>query len=529
MIKRRVGWDSLSKNSVRIFLVILWIILLTGLLISPKLASYAKGILQQANTFYLPIVFNNSVIAPLATPTVTGTPPTATLTFTPGPSPTNTISPSPTFTGTLTTIASMTMSVSPAPPNGATVGQNLTFTINVGNTGTGPTLNNILVDSFPTYLDVVSVTTTQGSVNKLTHSFIISIGNVNPNNVVTIVAIVRVNSTLSRNETTTNTAALTYNSVLSKTVSVSYKVILQTLPPTGELPLNWREDGFRPISLLPGILLIILGGFMLSTLLWWSRAREPKNKLWLTIAGALFLIVGFMLAISASGLYKPPMQAAQYSLTPTSVAAIAGEQSIGSSATTLPRLPASAFSTPDVVVPIVTLPDYPVPTPVLTVTPQPGEPGPDTSEITRIVIPLMMLDTEVKYVPYDGITWAITGLRQEVAWMGGTSWPGLGGNTGLAGHVTVTGMGDGPFRHLDELPTGELVLLYTEKNIYTYQVRESKVTNDDDMSVIQPTDKAQISLITCVDWDQAARTYLRRLVVVADLVSTEPLTVSMVP
>jgi sortase A len=113
--------------------------------------------------------------------------------------------------------------------------------------------------------------------------------------------------------------------------------------------------------------------------------------------------------------------------------------------------------------------------------------------------------------------------------MGNTSWPGLGGNTGLAGHVTVAGMGDGPFRHLDELPNGELVMLYTEENIYTYQVSESKVTDDGDMSVILPTDNPQISLITCINWDQESRTYLNRLVVIADLIRTKPITMGKAP
>lgn len=107
--------------------------------------------------------------------------------------------------------------------------------------------------------------------------------------------------------------------------------------------------------------------------------------------------------------------------------------------------------------------------------------------------------------------------------MGNTSWPGLGSNTGLAGHVTVAGMGDGPFRHLDELATGEVVILYTEKNLYTYQVRESIVTDDGDMSVILATDNPQVSLITCVDWDNDSHTYLNRLVVIADLIRTEPI------
>ena len=256
---------------------------------------------------------------------------------------------------------------------------------------------------------------------------------------------------------------------------------------------------------------------------------DLRSRLWLSLAGGFLILIGFISAISGSGLFNTNEQLGYYAMTPTNVGSLAQQQPIEPSATILPRQPASAFSTPDSYVPIVTLPDYPIPTPKVTTTPEPGEPAPDTSAINRIVIPALMLDTVVKYVPFDGVTWMIAGLRQEVAWMGDTSWPGLGGNTGLAGHVTVAGMGDGPFRHLDELPTGEVVLLYTEKNIYTYQVRESKVTDDGDLSVISPTNDAQITLITCVDWDEDNHLYLNRLVVFADLIHTEPIRIGRLP
>jgi sortase A len=73
------------------------------------------------------------------------------------------------------------------------------------------------------------------------------------------------------------------------------------------------------------------------------------------------------------------------------------------------------------------------------------------------------------------------------------------------------------------------VLVYTERNIYTYQVRESRITDDEDMSVTLPTDNPQISLITCVNWDQDRSTYVNRLVVIADLIDTTPLTLSRLP
>jgi LPXTG-site transpeptidase (sortase) family protein len=398
----------------------------------------------------------------------------------------------------------------------------------VGNTGSILTNDNIVVDSLPTFIDVITVTTSKGSITKLTHSFIVSIGDVNPGDIITIIATVRVNSTLSRTESLTNVVTMTYDQTKSITASVGYKVLYQTLPPTGELPLNWRQEKIRPVAMLPGLLLMGLGGVLLFLVVM-SRGRNHKDKLWMSVGGALLILVGFVAGASASGLFNPSGQVKDYQVAPTSDGIIAQVQVGYPSATILPRLPASAFSTPDAVIPIVTLPDYPIPTPKIAITPQPGEIGPDTSAVVRIVIPALFLDTEVKYVPYDGFSWMISGLRQEIAWMGNTSWPGLGGNTGLAGHITVTGMGDGPFRHLDELPNGELVLLYTEKNIYTYQVRESRVTDDEDMSVTFTTGNPQISLITCTDWDEETHTYLNRLVVIADLARTDPITMGSAP
>ncbi len=107
--------------------------------------------------------------------------------------------------------------------------------------------------------------------------------------------------------------------------------------------------------------------------------------------------------------------------------------------------------------------------------------------------------------------------------MGDTSWPGLGSNTGLAGHVDLVTGAKGPFWNLKELKTGDEITLYTEKKLYTYRVREQAVVDDYDLSVIQPTDKPQITLITCTTWDPELRIYLKRLVVYADLANVLPL------
>jgi sortase A len=170
------------------------------------------------------------------------------------------------------------------------------------------------------------------------------------------------------------------------------------------------------------------------------------------------------------------------------------------------------------------LPHFDIPTPTAMPATGPDGGAPDSSAVTRLVIPKMGLDTVVEYVPFNGSTWLISGLHQEIAWMGDTSWPGLGGNTGLAGHVDLVTGAKGPFWNLKDLKTGDQITLYTEKNIYTYQVREQTVVEDYDLSVIQPTDKPQLTLITCTTWDPDLRMYIKRLVVYADLANVHPQT-----
>ena len=480
-----------------------------------------------------PTVTSTSTITGTATETATSTltaTVTGTSTTTPTPTvtgtqPTKTTTPTPTVTSTLALIPTLKVVVTPTQ---AKVNESFTFTIEAGNNGTEQIQNIMVLDSFPGYIDVLTVTPSRGTITKLSHSFVVAIGDIDPGEKITIIAVVKVNSSLTRSETLSNVVTLTYGVSKSINASVSYRVLFQTLPPTGELPLDWRDARINPGEGIPGILIMGLGVVLLLMGIW-SKVSDKSNTLWMITTGTLLIIVGFAVGATASHLFSSSQQANYYDSSPTADGSLAQVNPVEPSLTSLPRLPASAFSTPDPVIPIVTLPDYPIPTPVITITPRPGDMGPDTSPVVRISIPGLLLDTEVKYVPYDGFTWMITGLRQEVAWMGNTSWPGLGGNTALAGHVTVAGMGDGPFRYLDELPAGEVVILYTEKNMYTYHVRESRVTDDSDMSVTLASDNPQITLITCVDWDQEAHTYLKRLVVIADLVRTEPITIGSTP
>jgi LPXTG-site transpeptidase (sortase) family protein len=336
-----------------------------------------------------------------------------------------------------------------------------------------------------------------------------------PNEIITITAIVKVNSTLIQTASHQNTVTMTYDNSYTLTASVPYKVVFSTLPGTGQLPLNWRQSlfwqGFSDRWWWGGL---GLGAVFLG----FKPGKQKRLRTWLGMIALLLLIVG--LVVGCSG-------------TPTGDTATSDGEAMQPasnipSQTAIPYQPASAFSTPEAQ-PLLTLPDYPVPTPVISATPAAGEPELDTSPVVRIVIPVLLLDTVVKYVPYDGFTWLIGGLRGEVAWLGNTSWPGLGSNTSLAGHVTVAGYGDGPFRYLEDVPVGEIIILYTERSIYTYQVRESRITTADDMAVTFGSENPQVTLITCVDWDDETEMYLNRLIVYGDLVRVEPVVRGSVP
>jgi LPXTG-site transpeptidase (sortase) family protein len=167
------------------------------------------------------------------------------------------------------------------------------------------------------------------------------------------------------------------------------------------------------------------------------------------------------------------------------------------------------------------LPDFPIPTPTISAQPDGNESELDLTPVNRVIIPAIALDTIVKYVPFDGITWLIAGLKQEVAWMGDTSWPGLGSNTALAGHVTLRDGSNGPFRYLFDLRYGDAVFLYTEQNIYEYKVRDQLNVEETDMSVVGSTGDSQLTMITCSEWDAETGFYTKRYIVYADLVGVK--------
>jgi sortase A len=136
---------------------------------------------------------------------------------------------------------------------------------------------------------------------------------------------------------------------------------------------------------------------------------------------------------------------------------------------------------------------------------------------TRLVIPVLGVDAPVVEVPITDKTWDVSDLTNEIAHLGGTANPGENNNMVLAGHVTLR-RGTGPFLHLERLEPGNLAIVYTEKNAYTYRVVGKQYVGPNDVFVAHPSEDPILTLLTCASWDAETRLYSERVAVIAELV-----------
>jgi len=426
-----------------------------------------------------------------------------------------------TSTGTAT--IGITLSVSPSQVRTA---QNATYTIRVTNSGNALVTDVVIEDTFSTFLDLISTTTSKGTAttNNTTRKITVNVSVLEAGETVTVVTIGRVNSLATFNTTVTNLATVRYRfggATATKTSnSASFQLIVSSvLPGTGGMELEGVEERDLPRYVLPvlisGIFLGVLGAFALGYG-FYSRQKLSDWSGWYLKMGTLFLSTAVIFGLALGLLVKAGQQERE-------IASQLGDNTNLSKLVYLPvpeEGPVWPSNSPEEE--HQTLPDYPIPSPSVETSSETEE-AKDLTPVNRILIPALSVDTEVKYVPYDGMTWLIRGLRNEVAWMGETSWPGLAGNTALAGHVSLWDGSDGPFRHLDKLLPEDEVVVHTEENIYTYLVREKRVVSESDLTVLEPVTDGQLTLITCTGWNPEVSLYLERLVIIAELVDVSPL------
>jgi|GEM_PF-306106 sortase A len=128
--------------------------------------------------------------------------------------------------------------------------------------------------------------------------------------------------------------------------------------------------------------------------------------------------------------------------------------------------------------------------------------------LTRVVIPKINLDAIV----VEGAS--RRDLSEGPGHMKRTAQPGQSGNAVITAHR------DTFFRHIYELGKGDEVLVRRAGQVYKYEVTGKKIVMPEDVSVIEPTSDATLTLITCYP------TYYigpapKRLVVFSRLVGSE--------
>lgn len=138
----------------------------------------------------------------------------------------------------------------------------------------------------------------------------------------------------------------------------------------------------------------------------------------------------------------------------------------------------------------------------------PSIPTPYPEQARRIQIPAIDVDSPVVQGMYD---WEQ--LKKGAAQKIGSAVPGQTGNTALAGHNDIYGE---VFRDLDKLSPGDEIIISTQAESYTYIVRETRIVEPTETWVLNPTDFAMTTLISCYPY----RVNTQRIVVFADLMET---------
>jgi LPXTG-site transpeptidase (sortase) family protein len=142
----------------------------------------------------------------------------------------------------------------------------------------------------------------------------------------------------------------------------------------------------------------------------------------------------------------------------------------------------------------------------------------------RLRIPTLGIDAAVESVGRkpDGAMKAPSRF-DTTAWYSEGPRPGQAGNTVIAGHLNNALDTSGVFEYLRNVKLGDTVTLEGNGREATYVVRQMIVYDADSApaeEVFSSSGPSRVALITCDGaWDRGKRSYDKRLVVYADLVS----------
>jgi len=162
------------------------------------------------------------------------------------------------------------------------------------------------------------------------------------------------------------------------------------------------------------------------------------------------------------------------------------------------------------------------PTPVPSAVPTAVLPTNTPYPAANLTAPTAGINAKIVDVYLNGQSWDVSQLGNNVGHLQGTGWFGKPGNIGLAGHVEMADGSTGIFRNIDKLTKGDPIVLSLGSLQQNYQVTDVKHVKPDDLSVLTPSLKDTITLITCDigAYNLLQNNYGDRIVVVAERVQS---------
>jgi sortase A len=127
--------------------------------------------------------------------------------------------------------------------------------------------------------------------------------------------------------------------------------------------------------------------------------------------------------------------------------------------------------------------------PIVQSMPSVSAPTPGPSQARSIFIPKLWNDA-APVVQGDGWEQLKKGVGQHI----GSADPGANGNMVLSAHNDIFGE---LFRDLDKLKPGDEIRVQTSMQEYMYRVTGMRIVSPTDVSVMSPTTKATVTLISC--------------------------------
>ncbi|MBI5951754.1 MAG: sortase [Chloroflexi bacterium] len=141
----------------------------------------------------------------------------------------------------------------------------------------------------------------------------------------------------------------------------------------------------------------------------------------------------------------------------------------------------------------------------------------------RIEVPTLGINFPIVGAMVSDNSWDLTWLQNSVAYLEGSAYPTLVGNTVLSAHVTDASNNIGPFSDIKGMKTGQLIYIHFNGQKYVYQVQENRKISPSNIStVFKHENYSWVTLITCEDFDAKSGFYKYRRMVRAVLISVVP-------